>query len=408
MQAFACFRSTSNQTAFMQQAKTLDGKVYPNNTDRFLWWLSTAEPELIAECVVDRNRYRIVGITVASTWLFATLAWTYFFSTTVDSPFAFVPLGIFMGWVVLSIDRALIKGIGRAGGKTIGTLTLRMVLALTIGLFMAQPAVLYLFDKEVKMQTSLDNETRKQAKRAQLDSLYAGQKQEIQQTITVLQQQLQTSYNDMLNAQRNYLAETDGTGGSGKVGISVIALAKKGEYERLEQLFKQQEGQVRPKIDTLESRLRQIEAAKQQAENQFASLLNNGFLTRIEAMQNLIAGNKAVAFRYYLIVALLMLIELMPVIVKSLLPAGPYENLVRLTEEAEQELASVRIAEQQASEMELIKRTSAANAEAIEQLMKVHPGLAGHHIDEMRRQWQQDENSTFKEMIQSLKRCILG
>ncbi|HSR38893.1 MAG TPA: DUF4407 domain-containing protein [Phnomibacter sp.] len=392
----------------MQQAKTMDGNVSPNNTDRFLWWLSTAEPELIADCVVDRNRYRIVGITVASTWLFATLAWTYFFSTTVDSPFAFVPLGIFMGWVVLSIDRALIKGIGRAGGKTIGTLVLRMALALTIGLFMAQPAVLYLFDKEVKMQTSLDNETRKQAKRAQLDSLYAGQKQEIQQAVAGLQQQLQTSYNDMLNAQRNYLAETDGTGGSGKVGISVIALAKKGEYERLEQLYRQQEAQVRPKMDTLESRLRQIEVTKQQAEIQFASLLNNGFLTRIEAMQNLISGNRVVAFRYYLIVALLMLIELMPVIVKSLLPAGPYENLVRLTEEAEQELARVRIGEQQASEMELTRRTSAANAEAIDQLMRVHPSLAEHHIDQMRRQWQQDENDSFKEMIRSLKRRVLG
>lgn len=392
----------------MQQAKTMDGKVFPNYTDRFLWWLSTAEPELIADCVVDRNRYRIVGITVASTWLFATLAWTYFFSTTVDSPFAFVPLGVFMGWVVLSIDRALIKGIGRAGGKTIGTLALRMALALTIGLFMAQPAVLYLFDKEVKMQTSIDNETRKQDKRAQLDSLYAGQKQEIQQAISVYQQLLQNSYNDMLNAQRNYLAETDGTGGSGKVGISVIALAKKSEYERLEQLYRQQEGQTRPKIDTLESRLRQIDAAKQQAENQFASLLNNGFLTRIEAMQNLVAGNRAVAFRYYLIVALLMLIELMPVIVKSLLPAGPYENLVRLTEEAEQELARVRIGEQGDREKELVRRTSAANAKAIDQLMQIHPSLAEHHIDQLRRQWQQDENDSFREMIRSLKRRILG
>lgn len=392
----------------MQKDQTKDGKASDNFTDRFLWWLSTAEHELIANCVVDRNRYRIVGITVASTWLFATLAWTYFFSTTVASPIVFVPLGIFMGWVVLSIDRALIKGIGRAGRKTIGTLALRMALALTIGLFMAQPAVLYLFDKEVKMQTSLDNETRRQAKRMQLDSLYAGEKKELQHEQSSHRQQLQKSYDDMLMAQRNYLAETDGTGGSGKVGISVIALAKKNEYERLGQLYQQQEALIQPKIDTLESRLLQIEAAKQQAENQFASLLNNGFLTRIEAMQNLVSANRAVAFRYYLIIILLMLIELMPVIVKSLLPSGPYENKVRLTEEAELELAIVAKEEELALEKQLIRKTAAASTEAINALMQVHPGLAEHHINQLKSQWQQDEAASFKQMIRSFRRRVLG
>jgi hypothetical protein len=241
-----------------------------------------------------------------------------------------------------------------------------------------------------------------------LDSLYAGQKKEWHHEQSSLQQQLQNSYNDMLMAQRNYLAETDGTGGSGKVGISVIALAKRNEYERQGQLYQQQVALIQPKIDTLENRLLQIEAAKQQAENQFASLLNNGFLTRIEAMQNLVSANRAVAFRYYLIVILLMLIELMPVIVKSLLPSGPYENKVRLTEEAELELAMVAKEEQLAWEKQLIRKTAAANADAIEQLMQLHPGLAEYHISQLKNQWQQDEATSFKQMIRSFKRRVLG
>ncbi len=55
----------------------------PSQFTEFLWWLSTSEKELLVDSVVDRNRYKIVGMTVLTTWIFATLAWTYFFSTKI-------------------------------------------------------------------------------------------------------------------------------------------------------------------------------------------------------------------------------------------------------------------------------------------------------------------------------------
>jgi hypothetical protein len=68
----------------------------PNGWTRFLWWLSTAEKELLKDCMIDRNRYAIVGMSVLGTWLFATLAWTYFFSTVVNNIWAIGFLGLFM------------------------------------------------------------------------------------------------------------------------------------------------------------------------------------------------------------------------------------------------------------------------------------------------------------------------
>lgn len=120
----------------------------PTGFDRFLWWLSTAETELIHDCVVDRNRYRIVGYSVLGTWLFATLAWAYFFSTAIAQPLAFISLGLFMGFIILTIDRTLIKGITRSNKNKIAPLLFRALLALTIGVFMAQPAILFLFKKK--------------------------------------------------------------------------------------------------------------------------------------------------------------------------------------------------------------------------------------------------------------------
>ena len=36
----------------------------PSQFTEFLWWLSTAEKELLVDGVVDRNRFRIIGMTV--------------------------------------------------------------------------------------------------------------------------------------------------------------------------------------------------------------------------------------------------------------------------------------------------------------------------------------------------------
>src|SRR5205809_1364560 len=92
----------------------------PSGFTRFLWWLSTAEKELIQDCMVDRNRYAITGMAVLGTWLFATLAWTYFFSTVIDSTLIAILLGIFMGLIILGIDRALIKGITASNKRKAG------------------------------------------------------------------------------------------------------------------------------------------------------------------------------------------------------------------------------------------------------------------------------------------------
>jgi len=94
----------------------------PSQFTEFLWWLSTAEKEILTDSVVDRNRYRIIGMTVLATWAFATFTWSYFFSTIVDSALLYVGLGIFMGFIILTIDRALIKGITKFNKRKLAPL----------------------------------------------------------------------------------------------------------------------------------------------------------------------------------------------------------------------------------------------------------------------------------------------
>lgn len=319
----------------------------PSGFTKFLWWLATAETELVKDCTVDRNRYSIIGMTVLGTWLFASLAWTYFFTTVVDSLFTSVLLGLFMGAIVLGIDRALIKGIDKYNKRKLWPFLFRGLLALTIGLFMAQPALLYLFNKEVQLQISLDNEQKKRVKRQQQDSLFAAQKKELESGKQALQQQLTTKYNEVSAAREGFIAETDGTGGTGKVGVAAVAAAKRREYEKLDQEYQQLNASLQPQIRTYDSSIAAIETSIQNEQKTFSQLLNDGFLTRIEALNNLIKDNGALRYRYFLLVAILLLIELMPVIAKTLLPAGVYDEKVRLRQELEQKIAESNIMKEQ-------------------------------------------------------------
>jgi len=380
----------------------------PTWFSKFLWWLSTAEKELLVDCVVDRNRFKIIGMTVLATWAFATMAWTYFFSTVINSEFLFVVLGLFMGFIILTIDRALIKGITKFNKNKFAPLLFRGLLALTIGTFMAQPALLFMFDKEIKLQTSLDNEKKKMQKRNELDSLYKNRKQELTEQIAQRKNELNKKYEDVGKARENYIGESDGTGGTGKIGIKEIALAKKKEYEKLDNEYQNFYNVNQEKINELDKELQTIQETVKKEEQQFVTYFNDGFLTRIEALNNLIKNNGALQFRYYLLITILLLIELMPVIAKTLLPSGTYDEKVRLREEMETQIARSNISKEQ--ELKELYNTMAKSndEEAITRFFSITKDDKSEKIKAFSKEWLSKNHQTFDGLWTKMKREILS
>lgn len=393
----------------MEQQSLSQRETYsPSSFTKFLWWLSTAEKELLIHCRVDRNRYAITGMAVLGTWLFATLAWSYFFSTVVHAALPSLALGIFMGLIILSIDRALIKGITAASKRKTAPLVFRLALALTIGTFMAQPALLYLFDKEIHVQISLDNEQRRRTQAQALDSVYQGEINRLQQEKNGLQQQLATRYAEVQTSRNAFIAETDGTGGSGKVGMKDIARAKQQEYIKLDTAYKSLEKALNPRLMAIDSSMKAIEKSKQADRQAFATLLNDGFLTRIEALHHLIENNSAAQFRYYLLVIILVLIELMPVIAKTILPDGTYDEKVRLTEIMEKKLAETSL-DHELRMTELYNRLAFEQDEAfLRQFFEAAREERGAKLKKSMERWKDSESSSFDKIWQHLKRDILS
>ncbi len=149
---------------------------------------------------------------------------------------------------------------------------------------------------------------------------------------------MNSRYAEVSAARENFIQETDGTGGSKKIGLKDIAQAKQKEYEKLDADYRLKEIQILPQVKSTDSSIAVMDAAIQKEQASFETLLNDGFITRIEALNHLVQNNGSVAFRYYLLVAILLLIELMPVISKTLLPEGTYDEKVLLREQIEKEL----------------------------------------------------------------------
>lgn len=379
----------------------------PTRFTRFLWWLSTAEPEILIDCVVDRNRYAIVGMTVLGTWSFATLAWTYFFSTVVGNWAVAVLLGLFMGAMILTIDRALIKGISRSNKQRFLPLAFRTLLAMVIGLFMAQPALLYLFDKEIHVQISLDNEQRKKEKQSRQDSVYFAERTLLQQKNNSLQQALNSRYAEVSAAREAFIRETDGTGGSKKIGLKDIAQAKQREYEKLDADYRVLEQQLRPQIRNNDSLLALINTSIEKEQSAFALLLNDGFITRIEALNHLVQNNTSVAFRYYLLVAILLLIELMPVISKTLLPEGSYDTKLRLREELEKQLTENNHTRELALK-ELYNQTAfEQDSRFIKEFFTQSEQERQEKMTAQLKAWKAGENKSFDGLWEDMKREML-
>ena len=368
----------------------------PSGFTEFLWWLSTAEKELL------------IGMTILATWAFATLAWTYFFSTVAVTFWLAIPLGFFMGFIILTIDRALIKGINKFSTKKLWSFLFRGLLAVTIGVFMAQPALLFLFNKEIKLQTSLDNEKRKKEKSLQINELYKNKKADLIAQKDNINNEAATKYADVIKAKDNFLAETDGSGGTGQVGVKAVAMAKKIEYQKLDTAYQTLISTQLPVKASIENELKLIDNTIKKEEADFASYFNDGFLTQIEALNNLIKNNSALQFRYYLLVMILLLIELMPVIAKTILPSGTYDEKALLQEKMEKEIAQINIDQQKQLKVFYNKLAQENDIEIMTAFFELTKKDRIEKISENSKKWNEDDNKTFEELTSNMKHTLLS
>ncbi len=309
----------------------------PGTIARVLWWCATAIPEIMSKCRSDGNRASIIGMGTLFTFLYATIAWIYFWSINSTNPWLYIGLGLFMGFGILTIDRMLIASI-KAGKVRLVPTAFRVVLAIALGAFIAQPVILWLFQEDLQAEVQILQDEKLAEKNAGILQIKDKKNAALEAEQAALLQQQSNKYADVNQARQTYQAEIDGTGGSQRYGIRAVAKEKLKILERQEEEYLELQANTRPRLDTIAFQLAQIESDYQQElktyKEEFAP---GGFLIQVSALQSLLKKDPTGSLRerYWLLLFILILFELIPIIAKIFLPTGTYDHQVALQDEWE-------------------------------------------------------------------------
>ena len=156
---------------------------------RAFFWLSGAGTETLERCPNwEQRKYVAFGATVLVPCAFAFIACAYALSTITDKPGVIYPVAAVWSFIILAIDRALLAGYRPYLSifRKMAQFSLRLVVAILMGITIAHPLVLLLFRDTVSSVIESDRAAEIEVVRAGFD----GEKEKIRTRIGALEEAL--------------------------------------------------------------------------------------------------------------------------------------------------------------------------------------------------------------------------
>ena len=297
---------------------------------RILWAISGHQHDIICETKIDNYRATIVGAILLMVGIYATLAWTFFFSLVMTSFFTAMVCGLFAGFFILLFDRALICSIS-FGQKNIWALSFRFTLALILGVFLSQPIILKLYEPDIKREAVILIDKKNQERRSELDKLYSTEVNNLKDRRTVIFNKLSEKQKQLITNEEAFKKEMDGSAGTGRWGYNTVSQKKESIYKKDLSEYEQLKKETEPDVKRIDARIDTIQTLINSQLSGFEkSTQNQGFLIQAEALQSLLIKDTTHTLRnrYYLLMVILTLIELSALISKLILDTPSYSKRV--------------------------------------------------------------------------------
>jgi hypothetical protein len=265
-----------------------------------------------------------------------------------------------------------------------------------------------LFKKDINAQLELNKQTKLDVFREQLVKLNAGQQAALQQAMDQGKQQLAQKAAELKFYKDGYIRETDGTGGSGRIGESAVARVKKSAYLKSAEELEALERSLAPQQQQLQVQMARMRSVDSLKETVYVSTLTDGFLSQIEALHDLTDKHPPLKQRYRLIVFIITLIEIMPLLSKILMPKGEYDE--KLAGATAKEVTATQL--EAAAGKELLEYYQAAALEAdkatIDHLFAATKDMRREQADALVKEWHHREDSQYSHLWQKAKKLLLG
>jgi hypothetical protein len=296
----------------------------------FLWWCAAAHGPTLSEFPTEHYKYHTLGGVLLATFALASLSSGYAFYTIFGHMGWAAGFAILWGIIIFNFDRFMVSTIRKYGMSTGSQWRMaipRILLAFLIGLTIARPLELKLFEKEINVKTAANLNRKIKGYNQQVDSIYQVNDHPVEREIEQMSQRRKTMEDTLLHLQQAYMQEADGTGGSGKRGIESITLLKKAAYTQTAEQFTREFNQL---DSGLEAKRKILAISKTQLDKEKADFAasareNIGFLERNKALHDLSEEEPSVHLANLLISLLIIILEIAPILAKLLIPIGPYD-----------------------------------------------------------------------------------
>jgi len=375
---------------------SFSGNNKKTNDSKFLWWCAGAHQQLLKQFPSEHTKYAGLGGVILATFVLAALSAGYAVYSVFGNIGWTVVFACIWGLIIFNFDRFLVSTMRKYGVSTRKQLWMtlpRMVLALLIGVTIARPIELKIFEKEIDTKVAQnihhkillndsllqrENQLQVQAATTERDRLL-GRKLSLEDTLYRLKQ--------------SYVQEADGTGGSGRRGIENLTRLKMDAYnssfkqaapeiQQLDVAVAQQDSIINGARASLEDKRKQYEATVKN---------NVGFLERNKALSDLSDEEASVQWTSLLLSLLIILIEIGPILSKLIMQVGPYDIAL-----AKEELIYMAAAE---NDIRKDKEISFAKKKAFYEKQKEVSGqladkmtaLQQKNIDEELDKWERGE-----------------
>lgn len=281
---------------------------------RFFIWCSGISPDIVLECdSKEQIKYVNIGIVILAVALLAVFSSTFFLSFAFDVTGAsfnllYLPIGIIWGFIILSLDRAIVSTINKKDKfiLQISKAIPRFLLALMIGLVVATPLEFKIFEKEIN--TVIDAEV--------LEIVQEDKAFQFKNELEHLETQVVDAEEIYLRDKQMYEDEVEGR----KSGIPGRG-SRANEYMKNELASLAKLNILKDSLNIFKERMIDYESDIDWDEEVLEYRnYHVGVLDRVHALYSL-------GYTHTLIAVLFILIELLPLLIKLMSPSGSYEEI---------------------------------------------------------------------------------
>lgn len=297
---------------------------------KFLWWCAGAHQDLLKQFPSEHAKYSGLGGVLLATFVLAAISSGYAVYTVFNNWMTALGFAVIWGLIIFNFDRFLVSTMRKYGiskRKQLWMAVPRIILALLIGVTIARPLELKIFEKEVnvKMTENLHKKIQRN------DSLLTMENNAVMTAATAERQRLTdrklAKENELNNLRSAYVQEADGTGGSGQRGIDELTRLKFDAFDKARNQMAPEflllEKQIAAQDNILENAKTSLEQKRKDYEA--SANANMGFLERNKALSDLSGEESSVFWSCLLLSLLIILIEIGPVLSKLIMPIGPYD-----------------------------------------------------------------------------------